>query len=132
MENQASRSVLVVEDNELIREFIVEGLRQASFLVTEAADGLLAISVMKGANTPYLALITDLDMPYMNGIELIQEIEKGPIRFNAYLLITAHLANFTPVEMLLSTPMKTPLYYFPKPFKVEDLAQLLNSIHKKL
>lgn len=64
--------VLVVDDSLSARRALVQLLIDAGFKTREARDGIDAIEVMDKA-TPRL-LVTDLEMPRMNGVELVQHI----------------------------------------------------------
>ena len=72
------RSVLVVEDDLDLCECMAEVLRGAGFLVTTALDGREALrAVVEGACVPD-AMITDYDMPYLSGGDLIAELRRMP------------------------------------------------------
>ncbi len=64
--------VLVVDDSLSARRALVQLLDDAGFATREARDGIDAIEIMD-KETPKL-LITDLEMPRMNGVELVQHI----------------------------------------------------------
>jgi CheY-like chemotaxis protein len=60
-------TVLVVEDDELIRSALAEVLRTQGFLVQTAADGLQAITVLREAAERPRLILLDLTMPVMDG-----------------------------------------------------------------
>ena len=66
-----ARSVLLVDDDEMVRTVLGEQLRDMGFTVDEVADGKSAIERIK-RNGSYDVLLSDLAMPGMNGIETIQ------------------------------------------------------------
>ena len=69
-------SVLVVEDEGLVRELIVETLREAGCAVTEAASADEAVCALKRAAAPDI-LVTDVKLPgTMNGIALAERIRR--------------------------------------------------------
>jgi CheY-like chemotaxis protein len=77
-------NLLVVEDNEIDREALRRAFRRHG--VTQAMidvdDGVEALAVLRGEHgsrvgRPYLILL-DLNMPRMNGIELLSEIRRDP------------------------------------------------------
>ena len=61
-------SILVVDDEEMVREMVVRLLIMAGYTVSEACDGLMAEEKLRG-ETPDLVL-TDICMPGMDGIRL--------------------------------------------------------------
>jgi len=69
----ASTTVLVVDDSPIVRDLISEALRSHGMLVLEAGDGVEALDQID--NHPEIALVvSDVDMPRMNGLELIRAI----------------------------------------------------------
>ena|SRR5688572_3367986 len=64
------QTILVVDDEELVRAYVATALRAAGYEVLTASDGREAMRVVYGeARTPAL-LLTDIDMPGMGGVEL--------------------------------------------------------------
>ena len=71
---QAPR-VLVVDDEKVIREILADFLSLEGFWVRTAEDGRLALAEIDAH--PYDLVISDLKMPNMGGIELLEHINKG-------------------------------------------------------
>ncbi|HAO20004.1 MAG TPA: two-component system response regulator [Desulfobacteraceae bacterium] len=67
-----SNTILAADDSASIRQMIAFTLRRADYDVIEAENGMDALE--KLGNADVLMVITDLDMPEMNGIELIKKI----------------------------------------------------------
>jgi DNA-binding response OmpR family regulator len=65
-------TILVVDDEELLRKFIVTFLSQLGYSSVTAIDGVDALEKMKGNKID--AVITDIKMPKMDGIILTREI----------------------------------------------------------
>ncbi len=68
------KSVLYVEDDKYIRSNVTELLNNLFGSVTSANDGLDGLETYKTAE--YDIVITDIKMPRMNGITMIEEIQK--------------------------------------------------------
>jgi CheY-like chemotaxis protein len=66
----AGRKVLVVDDSREIRELFTTGLSLEGFSVTVAANGFAALRMAPGQD----AIVTDIDMPDMTGVELIERV----------------------------------------------------------
>ena len=67
--------ILVVEDNQYIRQQVSEGLSKIFSTVLIAPDGEYALKIL---DTVYVdVVISDINMPNMNGIDLIKTIRKG-------------------------------------------------------
>jgi two-component system chemotaxis sensor kinase CheA len=71
---RSQKSVLVVDDTLTARMLLTNILASGGFAVTTAGDGVEALAIM--ANTNFDLVITDLEMPNMNGFELTQAIKQ--------------------------------------------------------
>lgn len=67
---------MTVDDSASVRQMVSFTLRQAGYDVLEAADGEDALTKLTG-NTVHL-MITDLNMPVLDGIGLIKAVRTGP------------------------------------------------------
>jgi len=65
--------VLVVDDDDDVRSFLVDALDLAGHTVAEAADGKAALVALK--KTGFAVVLTDLTMPGMDGLELLRTIK---------------------------------------------------------
>jgi two-component system chemotaxis response regulator CheY len=72
-----SKIALTVDDSKTMREMVAFTLRGAGFEVIEAEDGADAIKQLGGKSVD--VVVTDLNMPNMNGIELIRNLRSNPI-----------------------------------------------------
>ncbi|MBI2514182.1 MAG: PAS domain S-box protein [Opitutae bacterium] len=72
----AGRPILVVDDEDAIREITTEILRVRGFTVDAAADGREGLEKFQRATTPIAAVITDIMMSHMGGIELIRQLRR--------------------------------------------------------
>jgi CheY-like chemotaxis protein len=70
----AAESILVVDDESAVRRFAVRVLREAGYGVQEAADGFEALSQIRSGSINPDAVLTDIVMPRMNGVELLQSL----------------------------------------------------------
>ncbi len=69
--------ILVVDDSSTVRKLIINILKGADYETVEAVDGVDALE--KLAQEDIDLIIADLNMPRMNGLELIRTIRKDPI-----------------------------------------------------
>lgn len=116
--------ILVVDDEESIREFLDIMLKKEGYEVTLAEDGQVALEFVK--KKTFDMVISDLQMPNMTGLELLKEVK---IQFPdiVFLMITAFGTTESAVEA-----MKLGAYdYITKPFKIDEvrinIAQALRS-----
>lgn len=68
------RHILIVDDDVFLREFLSAALTERGYLALTAGNGLEAQEII--ANIQLSAVITDIFMPEMDGIELIQTLRK--------------------------------------------------------
>lgn len=68
-------SILVVDDDEMVRDAIAAALKRAGYTVLEAADGREAATRFK--REPVDLVITDILMPERDGLETIQALNRG-------------------------------------------------------
>lgn len=71
-------NILTVDDSMSVRMAIRMALSSAGHAVSEAADGQEGLT--KAASAKFDMIITDLNMPNMNGLEMIREIRKLPLQ----------------------------------------------------
>lgn len=81
------RKVLIVDDSVSMRQMVSYTLRQGGFEVIEAEHGQDALNKLQGCVVDLI--ITDLNMPVMDGITLIQNVRKLPaMRTKPILMLT--------------------------------------------
>ena len=85
-------SILAVDDSASMRQMVSFTLKGAGHQVTEAEDGVDALSKAKAG--PFDLVITDVNMPNMDGITLISELRKLPsFKFTPLLMLTTESAS---------------------------------------
>ena len=88
-----SKTILVVDDSVSMRQMVTFTLKGAGFEVVEAGDGKEAVAKLNGGAKPNL-VITDLNMPNMDGISLINEIRgMAAHKFTPVLMLTTESAD---------------------------------------
>ena len=74
-----SRIILVVDDSPTMRGMVSHALNEAGFETKEAENGkdaLIKLTMMEVGGTKPDVIVTDVNMPEMDGIELVREIRK--------------------------------------------------------
>ncbi|MBL3528980.1 MAG: response regulator [gamma proteobacterium endosymbiont of Lamellibrachia anaximandri] len=85
-------SILAVDDSASMRQMVPFTLKGAGFDVVEAVDGVDALSKAKGQS--FNLVITDVNMPNMDGISLIKELRGLPaFKFTPLLMLTTESGN---------------------------------------
>lgn len=111
--SQALR-ILVVDDERDIREGLKELLESEGYQVDTAVDGSDAIEKVRGLK--YQIVITDIMMPHVSGIELLEKV-KHISPFIEVIMIT----GYSTLERALECIEKGAISYIEKPFKEFDV-----------
>jgi CheY-like chemotaxis protein len=91
------KSILLVEDQRVLAQLTSMELNNAGHQVTLASHGLEALTFLNEAE--FDLLITDLYMPEMGGIELIQQIKQQKLEIPIIVLSASHKGD---VQIMLS------------------------------
>ena len=106
--------VLVVDDHASAREAVADILRQAGYDVAACASATEALGRL--ARQAVDVVVTDLQMPGMNGLEFIRELERRRLAVEV-VMITAHASVSSAVEAMRLGAFD----YIEKPFDVAEL-----------
>ncbi|MBK9097896.1 MAG: sigma-54-dependent Fis family transcriptional regulator [bacterium] len=109
-----AEKILVVDDEDIIRESLSYILTKEKYEVAEAPNGKVAYEMLK--ETSYDLVITDIEMPEMKGIELLDEIKKMNLQTNT-IVITAYGSMETAIAALRSGASD----YILKPVEFDEL-----------
>jgi DNA-binding NtrC family response regulator len=117
--------LLIADDDEDLRETLERRFRRQGFAVTTAADGEEALA--KAASNHWDVALIDLNMPGMNGIELMDKLKELQPELEA-LLLTAQSSLESAIEA-----MKRGAYdYLTKPFHLPDLEVHVQKAYEKV
>ncbi len=82
-----SKSVLIVDDSSSVRTVVGIALRGAGYDVIEAHDGAHALQQLAGRKVHLI--ISDVNMPNMDGLTLLREVKKHPqYKFTPVMMLT--------------------------------------------
>jgi DNA-binding NtrC family response regulator len=107
--------ILVVDDDEICREILKDSIGQWGVEVGLASDGLEGLE--KLAAGPFDILITDINMPRMDGLTLLREAKQ---RYPHILTII--ITGYGSLESAIEAIRQGTYDYMQKPFKIEELA----------
>jgi len=116
--------ILVVEDEQILREQLADKLKSAGYVVDVAEDGEEGLYF--GREYEYDAAIIDLGLPKLNGIDLISQLRNEERRFPV-LVLTARSNWQDKVEGLEAGADD----YLTKPFQMEELLARLNALIRR-
>jgi two-component system, chemotaxis family, chemotaxis protein CheY len=108
--------IMAVDDSASMRQMVRATLQQAGYTVVEAADGLEALEYARA--NPVDLVITDVNMPRMDGITLVSELRALPgYRLTPLLLLTIESGQ----ERKLAGKRAGATGWIVKPFNADQL-----------
>jgi response regulator RpfG family c-di-GMP phosphodiesterase len=110
--------ILIVDDESVIREILADFLSMEGFWVRTAEDGSAALVEL--SRTHYDLVLSDLKMPNLGGIELLEAIRKHTPN-----VVTVIMTGFGTVETAIDAMKRGAYDYILKPFKVEDVVHTI-------
>lgn len=126
MKDLKNVSILVAEDDETTRILLTEFLEKYNAEVITAINGIEALNIFKKQPSKFSILITDIQMPGLSGIELIELIKIECSALNLPLPsivgLTAH-ANSEEIRNYKESGID---YFILKPFKNSEIMKALN------
>lgn len=72
-----SKTILVVDDSEVVRQQVAAALGAAGYDVVEACDGMAGAEAIESRDD-LAAVICDINMPRLNGIEMLTRVKADP------------------------------------------------------
>ncbi len=119
---------LVVDDFSTMRRIVRNLLKELGFLnVDEAEDGAVALSKLTSEHFDFI--ITDWNMPNMDGLTLLQQVRAhSQLKHLPVLMITAEAKK----ENIVAAAQAGASGYIVKPFTAATLSEKLNKIFEKL
>jgi CheY-like chemotaxis protein len=113
------KNILVVDDEELLREILVEDLTSAGASVKDAANGSIAFEILQKQR--FDAVVTDIRMPGGNGIKLIKNINSHFQKDKPKIFVCSGYNDMT----LEETEALSVSFTFDKPFDRETFIKTL-------
>lgn len=87
-----SKTIMVVDDSKSIRQLIGVTLKSAGYQVIEACDGKEGLAKLDGSKISLI--ISDVNMPNMDGITFVQEVKKlDAYKFTPMMMLTTEAAD---------------------------------------
>ena len=118
-------SVLVVDDELIVRDSLKAWLDEEGFAADVAASGTEALDML--AAKPYQLMLTDIKMPGMDGVALLQKAKAACPQL-CVLMMTAYATVETAVDAMKIGALD----YLVKPFEPEQLLPMVVNIYQQL
>ncbi len=117
------KKIMTVDDSSTVRKVLNEVLSGAGYQVVEASDGEEAVNKLEQTNIDLL--VTDLNMPNMNGVELIKRVRQQPgKRFMPIIMLTSESQK----EMKTAGKKAGASGWVTKPFRPEQLLSVIQMV----
>ncbi len=120
--------ILVVDDFATMRKVVRNLLKQVGYEnISEAEDGAIALRILKSQKVDFV--ISDWNMPNMNGLELLKAVRAdGDLAKTPFLMVTAEALQ----ENVIAAVKAGVSNYIVKPFTAEVLNEKIKKIVEKL
>ncbi|MBT0653609.1 response regulator [Geomobilimonas luticola] len=118
------KRILVVDDEENARIGLSRLLAKEGFLVDSVSNGYEALNYLRQQDVNLI--VTDINMPEMNGINFLKELNKSFPKSNV-IMVTAYGG----VESYIEAMNLGAFEYINKPVKMEELKSILKKIFKE-
>ncbi len=126
-----SKLVLVVDDSATLRMSVEMTLKPAGFEVAQATNGKEGLQVLEQlaarAQSPAM-IISDINMPLMDGISFIKEVKKTSFKYLPILVLTTEREDSKKMEGKLAGAAG----WLVKPFKPETLLSVVKKFTRTL
>jgi signal transduction histidine kinase len=113
-------TVLVVEDEAPLRQGVTKMLRKTGFEVLEAADGTVAIDLLRANGSKVTVILLDMTIPGASSAEIVAEAAKAQPAIRVILTSAYSQEMLTPAMSALQV-----CGFIRKPFQLGDLVQAL-------
>ncbi len=121
------KKVLVAEDEESIREFIVINLKRSGYEVEQASNGVEALALFDSNGGDFDVAILDIMMPEMDGFTLCKELRKRSSDFGI-IMLSAKTQEMDQVTGLLFGADD----YVTKPFSPSELMARVDAVYRRV
>jgi len=121
--DKTGKKIMTVDDSATIRQMLNLALTGAGYEVVEANDGVDALAKLETEQVSML--ITDLNMPKMNGIDLIRNVRRSPgLRFLPIIMLTTESQEAKKQEGKTAGASG----WIVKPFKPDQLLKVVQMV----
>jgi CheY-like chemotaxis protein len=117
-----SETILVVEDQQVIRRSAVRVLARLGYQVLEASDGLEALEILS-KNPGVQLVVSDIAMPRCSGPELYRKV-----RENGSNVPFLFMSGYAATDLRARDRLSADLFFIEKPWTVTDLAMLVRQV----
>jgi two-component system, response regulator, stage 0 sporulation protein F len=117
------KKILIVDDQPGIRVLLQEVLKKEGYDIHTAGSGLEAVELL--TQQSFDALLTDMKLPGMNGVEILQHIQP-----NATQMVIMMMTAYGEMELIEQAKSLGATHFFTKPFNIIEVRETINKLLK--
>lgn len=121
------KKILIAEDEDVIRDFVVINLRRAGYAVTDVPNGEEALEVFRSNNGDFDVVLLDVMMPGMDGFEVCKEIRSISSSVGI-IMLSAKTQEMDKVSGLMLGADD----YVTKPFSPTELLARVDAVYRRV
>jgi len=115
-------TVLIVEDEDPLRQAVAKVLSKQGLSVVEARDGTAALVAIRKQNDPIHVLVLDITLPGASSLDVLQEVRR--LRPGTRVVVTTAYT-----QVVAGTALQSTIEHFiRKPYRLDDLVQLIRTL----
>jgi two-component system cell cycle sensor histidine kinase/response regulator CckA len=115
-------SILIVEDEDLLRQAVAKMLRKAGFRIIEAGDGSAALEAIRGQKAPLDVLFVDITLPGASSRDVVREAER--VMPGVKVIVTSAYSE----DVAASSLDGKGEHFIRKPYRVGELIELIRQV----
>jgi CheY-like chemotaxis protein len=123
-ESSLRRTVLICEDDEGIRELLVDALQAEGFAVDEARNGREALELLRREDSRYLVLL-DLMMPDISGYDILERMNADPQLLGEHIVVVVSATGFIRPVSPGIIEKRLVKGFLKKPFELDELIAMV-------
>lgn len=121
LDKRGRKRILVVDDDWAIRDIVSKIISHMGYDVTIASDGIEGFNLF--IKSPFHLVVTDFDMPHLDGLELAKRIKKRSA--NTLVILMTGQEKDDIVDVLADSAIDLAMF---KPFKLDDIEGAIQGI----
>jgi DNA-binding response OmpR family regulator len=116
-------TILLVEDEDMVRRLVRRALEGCGYVVLEAPDGETALEICRREGTSIALVITDVVMPKLSGRDLIEQLS-----ISHPSLRVLYISGYTDKDVIHHGGLEDVTYFLQKPFTMRALTAKVREI----
>ena len=124
--SEMAHNILLVDDSNVVKAVLMKILSGSSLTINKVFDAANGVEALKALNANAIDLvITDINMPVMDGFELIERMHLDIMLKNIPVIVVSTEGSLTRVSYLEEMGIRG---YVRKPFVAQDILSIINEV----